>query len=345
MQTSFVSNVVTTYPFDAFMPGITSAFNGGPFQMTRSKTVRNDNTLQPNLLQNFIHDGHASASNLDPGPWKLRYPKTWKGTIVGTDPHFPTGLNMLDETILNVKGISSTTVRPNNLRVGPIAVSAGATTLTVPFPTQSYSNFTTLTASAANIAGGSLPAGTYFYAVSSRTASSGPAAVPLSTSVTVAAPNNAVTLTMGSFLGTDTYIEGVTVYRGTASGIYTVRYDVFPVSSVWTIATDGTGKGTLTDYSSTNLINGFGPGSGFPDWGISATPTTNYTGTTAWDGAKWIPSVNQTGWEPDPNYDVQVETSWATSVGVTGHLPSGPSLVFGTACPGGGGTVTLKIGR
>jgi hypothetical protein len=339
-RTRFVSNISTTYVYDAFIDQASSASHGGPFQLaaTANPFVQFDNTSG----QARAHRGTAAEAILDPGPWKLRYPKTWRGTIAG-NLHFPTGLDLLTETAFNVRGISSSSVRANNLRVGPVAVTAGLTTLTVPFPAKAYADLTSLGVSGASTTGGTMTAGTYYYRVAARNAAGGPRATAAAEASYTITTGNSMTIVMGNFIGsTDTFIEGWTVYRGTASGVYTQRYDVFPVAPAFSNNTDASGIRNAVDLGTT--ITTPGDSVGYPLSPIAATPTTAYVGSTAWDGAKWIPSVDQTGWEADTNYTALVDASWPTTVGVT-KLVSGVTLTFGVACPVGGGTVSIAIVR
>jgi hypothetical protein len=72
-------------------------------------------------------------------------------------------------------------------------------------------------------------------------------------------------------------------------------------------------------------------------------PTTT-TGHPSWDGAKWTVQ-DETGWEPDTSYGVMLQTSWNTTWSVTTKRRNGFDLSFGTAAPGGGGTISWMIVR
>lgn len=122
-----------------------------------------------------------------------------------------------------------------------------------------------------------------------------------------------VTMSAGNNQGTITFF-GMTadgfkrrVYRGTATGVY-----------------DGYYERALN--SSANFVD---------------------TGA-AFDGKKSPPAagIDDTDMrEPDANYVVLVDTDWTTSYSITGKATTGFTVNFGTAAPGGGGTMSWVLVR
>jgi hypothetical protein len=336
MPNCTISDITTAYPFDAFPVQFTTApDSSGPFQIAELATVarsQTDRAMQPN-------EGPQSNILLDPGPWKTRYPQTWKGTILAEDAWFPTGLDLKSEPTKNVRAVSSTSTAGNNLR-GSAVVAAGALTMTVPFPTRAYPDLTFISAAAS--AGTGTLNGTVFWAVASRRTTGGPRPAIATTSVALVAPTNA-SLQLGNFLTSDTFLEGFTLYRGAASGVYTTRYDVFPYRPIFSMNVSNTGgRRTVIDRGTELRLAWTGhPISGYTQI-LTPTPSASHAD---WDGSKWLHSTDQTGWEPDTAYTVVPVASWDTTVAVTAKRMNGFDVHFGVACPVGGGTLDWLLIR
>ncbi len=168
--------------------------------------------------------------------------------------------------------------------------------------------------------GGSVAPATYYYRVGGRTPEGGPLAGLTERSVVVGATQNQVTISLGG-LGYDQTVDkvvmGWTVWRGTvAGGPYTRRYDV--ISPPFGLDT------SLIDHGT--------------DLGGNIPPQ---------DGSWAAAEVNsdQTGFEQDTSYGVFVVPSWATTVAITAKRTNGFDIAFGTAAPGGGGTVDWFLVR
>jgi hypothetical protein len=114
-------------------------------------------------------------------------------------------------------------------------------------------------------------------------------------------------------------IEGFTLLRGTTNGgPYTTRYDVYPAVPLAHVG----GTGVACIDTGTTLSTGSA-------LGFDGSPFAASTGS-------WTGTVNESGYEPDANYGVQVTTNWATTVHVTAKAVSGFTIHFGTAAPGDG---------
>jgi hypothetical protein len=287
----------------------------------------------------FEVSGAGSASALlDPGKYRQVYPSTFRGIGAGS-LWFPRGQDMLNEGMLNARALSGSSARGNNLRGIAQAVTAAASSATVTFPTRSYPNITNHTYPTATTpaAQGTLsPSTTYYYRAAARPVVGGPVtAVVEHTAVTTASGNGSTSTrpTVAGLIQTPVLIEGITLYRGTATGVYTTRYDIIP-NQDWHAISDSAGGHAFEDRGSLLKFIGFG-GTG---WGYaSLTGVTPTAGHQAWDGAKWV-IQDETGWEPDANYAVWVMPSWPTTVSVTAKRMNGFDVAFGVPCPTGGGT-------
>jgi hypothetical protein len=309
-------------------------------------------TLNQNLNLYGPYSATGTAALMDPGVYKDRFPNTYKG-INGGNLHFPIGLNMLTEPLVNVRGVSSTSVRPNNHRLTS-AVTAGATSLTIPFPTKAtefpsgYELTGYTRAAASPYPAGSLVSGTtYFYRFGARSIHQGPTFAAFEASIALAGGNNAVRVGVRGLWSATRALDAVTIYRGTATGVYNTRYDIIPTSDPHALGVKNVDQITPFMDLGTQITIDTGV-SGDPsrvgyDQLYAPTSTTNFTGTGALSGSNWL-AVEQSGYENDPNYTVTTETSWPTPVGITKTL-AGVTLTFGVACPVGGGTVTCMIGR
>lgn len=277
----------------------------------------------------------TNAAILDPGPWAMQFPDTYKGIVAG-DLWYPRGLDMVQDGLLNVRGISSTGVRANNM-FRRVAIPAGATGATINFPAKTYPNFSSFTLSSA-ADGGNMTAGTYFYRVASRPVVGGPVLPLAEKSIAISAPNSVEINVTGFSQGT-VYIEGATIYRGTASGIYTVRYDVVPNLDNHFLSSDTNGMHTFADLGTTLSPTAFdvNGGTGYPTIAQTAGLWTTAAGPNA--------LRNETGDEADTNYTMGFTASWPTTVALSAVRTNGVDVVFGAACPAGGGTLDCVPGR
>jgi len=133
-------------------------------------------------------------------------------------------------------------------------------------------------------------------------------------------------------LTNDLIIEGFTLLRGTVSGgPYTTRYDVIPVDQLPSVP----GASLLfPDQGSTLAVN------------VAAEPDTvfGYASSYAASTGSWTAALNETGWEPDTNYDVFLSPSWVTAWRVTAKTTAGFTMEFGTPAPAGA-TCSYKVER
>lgn len=268
----------------------------------------------------------ATFSGLDLGALARRLPNTYKGPAF-SEVWVPGGHNALQDPLYNVRGISGTAVKANNLAKVTVPIVAGAVGVTINFPPRTMPTFASVDAPVATL-GGTLAAGTYYYRVAPRALYGGPGvALAETVGVTVGAPNNAVNLGIRRWaVDGDAQVAGVTVWRGTVPGTYTTRYDVAPVDRFYAIQQD---VAVFTDRG-TNLIP---PPATASTWGYPAT-----VGVSA---GSLVPA-DESGFEADASYAIMIETSWPTSVGVNTKTAGGFHLDFGAAVPGVGGPYFLS---
>jgi hypothetical protein len=289
-------------------------------------------------------------SNLDPGLYRQNWPATFKGIIPGSPLWFPRGLNMQQDGVLGVRGISGGTTRANNLN-GTVAISAGSTTGTVTFPTKTYPNFTSFSLGQSTITGGTLTAGTYRVRIASRSAVGGPVVALTEQSIALTGGNNAIRVIATGLRQGTTYIEGATIYLsavGGGTGIYPTRFDIVPTSDLFFLGSNGTDQhvfavlGTTAQAlaQDTTGVLGFG-GGGYSD-AIAVTPTTEFAGSPSLSGLNWL-CVNETGYEAGRTYKFFATPSWPTTVSVGTKRVDGMPITFGVACPSGNGTIDWRI--
>jgi hypothetical protein len=231
--------------------------------------------------------------------------------------------------------------RGNNLRMLNVPVAAGATTLAVTFPNKVVPPTKTWAATAAT--GGSpassLAAGTYSYRVGLRGPHTGPGVPDAARSATVVT-NGSVDLKADIGVpdpSTGWYASSLTVFRK-SPGItnYTQRADIIPVDPVANYRPFGT-VGAWRDFGPYMRNNPFGLGyAGAYDW--VTIPGGGYTSAQ-------LDTHNESGWEPDVKYGLQITPSWSTTVAITAKTVSGYNLSFSNPCPVGGGFVDVFIVR
>lgn len=259
-------------------------------------------------------------SGINWGEIRRQLPGTYKG-IGHHDVWVPDGFNSHDDPIHQVRGLSGSTTRSNNLRGVAAAVSAGATSLAVTFPTRNVGSLTAASTAATNATAGSLtPATTYYYRIAPRERYCGPATYLAQFQGTTGASATAMQVVIAGTLDTANgkYINAVTLLRGTTNGgPYTHRYDIVPTGS--TLARLHATGVTVVDLGPTCTTNAeslLGP----------------YTASVG----SWTGTVNETGYEPDTSYAVMIEANWATQTWITNKTTAGFTVNFGSAAPGDG---------
>lgn len=267
----------------------------------------------------------------EPGELRRQLPNSFKGVVLSSDPWFPGGLDLRNDPAVRVRGIGSGTAKRNNLR-GRATPSNGAEDVTVAFPTRTWANTTSgQSVTAQNHASGAMAEATYYYRIASRDRYGGPVVPNTQLSVAVAAPNDSVRIRPGltADLTNDIAHTHFTVYRGTASGgPYTHRVEITPTSNFPGIAYNT--NVNWSDIGTTLVI----PAADDDQWGYA----TSYT----WTAGTYTPA-DETGYEPDTNYDVWVSTSWETTTAVTSKTTAGFTVTFGTAAPTGAETVSWLL--
>lgn len=317
--------------------------NGAPYLKVECPGVHLENIRLADAVAidtNYAVSGYELLSDttytgLDLPAHRALLPNSYPGVAIG-QAWFPTGLDMKARGLSRVAYLSGTTTKGNNLGKLAQAVSAGATTLTVAFAGKTYPN---VTVTMVGTTGGTMALGTYHYRHAARNRLGGPVLAGADQTVTLSGANNAVGINIDGLYDSVTGIavEGITIYRGPvggASGNYTTRYDVVPT-------------GELTAWGGT----GTGNNKRFPlrDYGTTVQPVGNYfaqgyTFPVAAQSGSFTPA-DESGWEPDTNYAVFVQTSWHTTWRATAQRRDGFDLEFGVPCPTGGGTINWMIAR
>lgn len=260
----------------------------------------------------------GAFSTFDVGQYAIDLPNSFKGRTAA-DLWFPGGFNARTDPLYNVRGISSSSTKSNNLCGVNVPVTETATTKVITFPIRSIP---TTTISLLGTTGGTLtPSATYYVRVAMRDRYGGPGVVGAQVSRTLTAAQNALTVRIEQpFDAASGYLRyGFTIYRGTVNGgPYTHRYDIMPT----------TGWPSL------------GPQNGFVDTGTAAVfneivnDTWGYPASTAPVTGSFTP-VDESGYEPDATYGVNVTPNWLTTVQVTAKATSGFTINFGTPAPAG----------
>ncbi len=321
--------------------GIATAVTGGASTKTVAFPVKSD-VLNPASFSLTASGPEKTNIYIDPGPgensgtWTLTY--NGQTTAPFTEDYIPAGGSTLTPAAtvqaalqaLSSIGAGNVTVSGTSIFNTGFDLTWGATfapanghtallsgTSAVTDKNDATRNVRTPTQTST---GGSVVPATYYYRVGGRTPEGGPLAGLTERSVVVGATQNQVTISLGG-LGYDQSVDkvvmGWTVWRGTsAGGPYTRRYDV--ISPPFGLDT------SLIDHGT--------------DLGGNIPPQ---------DGSWAAAEVNsdQTGFEQDTSYGVFVVPSWATTVAITAKRTNGFDIAFGTAAPGGGGTVDWFLVR
>lgn len=258
-------------------------------------------------------------TNIRLGNYYSQLSNTFKGPVASAPVWHPDGRNNFDDPTYNMRSLSGTTTKGNNLRAVNVAVTQTATSLAVTFPTRNNGSLvaTTNYTLTATTGGALTPSATYYYRIAPRTRFSGPSTYGSQLSVTLGSTQNAVIVKLKNLISVvnSRMIEGATVLRGaTSGGPYTSRFDLVPtgLAGMISLATD------LIDTGPTLTGGGIG-----------------YADSRAEQSGSWTATVDESGYEPDATYGVQVTPSWATTVYVTAKTTAGFTINFGTAAPAG----------
>jgi len=260
---------------------------------------------------------------LDLSRHTVRYPKTFPAPAESSRWH-PRGDRKYLEPLLEVRALSAGARRGTNLRgFEAVVVAAGATTARVAFPTHTVPAFTTRTL--AGSTGGTLsPSTTYHYRIASRDRHGGPRLAEANQQIALSAAQNAVALTLGGWAEAGVaLIEGFTVYRGLAAGVYNTRFDVLHDQDFFSVNQSGTGA--FKDIGSAIIFTAVDQ----KEWGFPAS-------TPPSAGESLVPA-DETGFEPDDKYMVFVELNWHATAKVVARTRGYFDLEFSAAAPAGGG--------
>lgn len=276
--------------------------------------------------------GRPAMIGFDVGVHRQRMPNTYRGPAFDR-MWFPWGFDAADG-VVSTLGLSATSTPSVNLRGIGVSVATSATTATVTFPSKGWAATFTSAVAAGTSPGGTLsPATTYHYAFCPRPhwrhGHIAPDAV--TRTVTTGAGQNSVSVGLGGWqdVVNGWALAGFTIYRSTtsATGPWTMRYDVAPTSGWFSVRSDAR---SFRDLGSTLAWEGIITDRewGYPnmvDGGIASVGTAG----------SWATIADESGYEPDASYGVLVTPSWATSVHITAKGRSGFTVNFGTAAPTG----------
>jgi hypothetical protein len=273
-------------------------------------------------------DGVHSA--VEPGYFRRRFPNSFKG-LLSSPIQMAGGFNVLDDPMNRVRSLSGGATNGNNLRGLGLAVTAGATTLAVAFPTRTLPTITSVGPGA--IAGGTLPAARHWIKWAARGLNGGPGA-PSGDFFADTAANGSIQIAFSGWVhDLDQLTYGLTLYRGLASNQYTTRYDYMPWAPPLCTLALASGKLTFVDTGAALNVTLPAGSRGYPS---TVAPTAISPAAAA---------VDESGFEPDTSYGVWVIPSWPTTVAITAKRRGGFDVGFGVACPVGGGTIDWFICR
>ena len=215
--------------------GVTHAYSGATTATPGSTGVGPVDILTAVPVEGILLD-------IDPGAARQRFPNTYPAVDLGNRVPYG-GWNLYKEKLYHVGAISGRSTQPpvyggrnfNNDPASPVSCAAGTTVVNVAFPTRT-SPGTIVNAGGwpdgVNRGTGALAAATtYYYLCEARLRDSGPFTAATEVSVLTGAGDNAVQFNLEGMQETDDLLTGFTILRGTATGVYTHRYDVIPSST------------------------------------------------------------------------------------------------------------------
>lgn len=253
-----------------------------------------------------------------------QWPNTFKAPIAQSHVYVPNGYDNFDIPTYKMRALSGTTTKGNNLRGIGVSVTETAVTKAITFPSRTHGTAgATHSVFSTSTVGTLSSATTYYYRIGVRDRFSGPASYQAQISRTTGATQSAVGVGLRGAVNVTNgiLIEGWTILRGTVNGgPYTHRYDVYPSSHFFGHggSIDGTDLGTQLTIAAPSGSDTF--------WGYAYTWNVS---TGSWT------AVDESGYEPDATYAVQVTPSWLTTVRVTSKTTAGFTIDFGTAAPAG----------
>jgi hypothetical protein len=285
--------------------------------------TRSDFGATTNAFGPFDTAGRSFA-NFHFGEYYRQFPNTFKAPFGQSHLFVPGGVDVLNESVSQVRSLSGGSTKGNNLRGINVAVTETLSTLAVTFPTATVGTLSQAILAAGTASSGTLSAATtYYYRLAPRSRLRGPATYLSQISRTTGGAETAILVEVEGWMDStnDLIVEGFTLLRGvTNGGPYTTRYDFVPNEQLHGPQPNGTffyDQGSnlvMRDFSNTDAQYGY--------------PQTTAAATGSWDA-----SVNETGYEPDATYGVIVTPNWLTTVQVTSKTVSGFTINFGTPAP------------
>lgn len=293
-------------------------------------------------------EGRPPLFGLDVGRWRKVMPKTFKGLAMD-GLWYPYGIDSSD-SLVSTRGISSTTIRPQNFKQTNVAVTETTSSHTINFsPKPGSANImpvTTVLNTFPVAYTGSKPVSleansSYYYSICGIVEYDDFGHRPRVSygSSTTSGINNVISISTRypADYTNQTSIAGFALYRGfggtPSAGPWQARYLVRPTSPWYSRRQDfypviDTGDYLVTSYG-TNPDREYG----FPNMtetdGVLAE--VEYGSWTTSNG----PTTDISGYEWDTNYNIIITPSWITTVAVTAKRQSGFDVAFGTPAPFG----------
>lgn len=265
---------------------------------------------------------HDDIGIVQLGYWHEYFGNTYKSPIAVGEMWMPGGWNHYDDPVYGVRSIGAGTTKRNNLR-GRVQPTNGATSVVVTFPTRTVGTLTSFTAATTAATSGTLStATTYYYRIAPRGITAGPGTFVAEQSAATGA-NTAVLLTVTPMWSSsdDRLIAGLTILRGTSAGTYNTRFDIVPDTRFW-----GAGN-SLVVYDKGATVE-------LRDLSADPDRVHGYAASYAAQSGSYT-ATNQTGYEPDINYDIFCTASWHTTIIPTDRRTDGFTLGFSDAAPTG----------
>jgi len=277
----------------------------------------------------------ADFSGVHIREWHRQFPNTFKAPIAHSSVWMPNGWNHYDDPVYNARSLSGGATRGNNLRGLNVALAASVSTHAVTFPARTVGTLTSFTAAATNaptttpigaVGPGTMAPGTYYYRVAPRGYTAGPGTFLAQQSATLTTQTAAI-LTINGLqshpLGL--LIAGITVLRGTTTGVYDTRWDIIPNREFF-----GLGNTNLVLWD-------VGPNMAMRDVNLDVDRAYGFPLQTAATVGASLLAVDQSGNEPDANFDVWVTTNWNSGTPwITGKTAAGFTINFPNASPSDG---------
>ena len=271
---------------------------------------------------------------------------TFKGTAMIGDSWHPGGMRMRYEPLRELRGISASTAKMNQLMM-TVTPTANTTTMAVVFTSKpirsvltGYSAQTTTEAAGAALGATLTPTWTNtatFYRIAAHNYY-GPASAGTTVTATLASTTSIVKINLGGLLSSRYFTNGFRIYRGEADGTTTAYYDILPTGDAKEFAALRSDLKNFYDYG-TNI---FIPMDNADEWGYT-TAYAVITGTSV--ALTSCPATDYTGAMLSTTYSVIAGTpNWnAGTVYATGKTSMGFQLSWTGTTADGTNTIPLMF--